>query len=116
MIKTILHGGMAADTAEPISTKINLAQISGFSPHFGVTNASRMRRRVLARPTGRAVMFPLDPPCWQFRMSFGAFAVSTLRPDQPSPAVAGCQGSISVEEGRWCFSPIADAERKIRSV
>src|SRR5512133_2958766 len=68
MIKAILHGGMAADTAEPISTKINLAQISGFSPHCGVTNASRMRRRVLARTTGRAVMFPLDPPCWQFRM------------------------------------------------
>jgi hypothetical protein len=35
MIKTILHGGMAADTAEPISTKGNLTEISSRSPHRG---------------------------------------------------------------------------------
>jgi hypothetical protein len=40
MIKAILHGGMAADTAEPISTKINLTQISGFSPHCGVSKTN----------------------------------------------------------------------------
>jgi hypothetical protein len=40
MIKAILHGEMAADTAEPISTKRNLTEISRLSPHRGVSKTN----------------------------------------------------------------------------